>query len=93
MDGNHGGPAGGRGGGAAHQQQEAEHPRDELHQEHPHGGQPHPGVDAVQVVNTTFWLVLVEVPGSDEANDDTGNCQQMEHGVEQFTPDSLATST
>lgn len=93
VDGDHAGAEGGGGRGAAHEQQETEHAGHELEEEHCHGGQAQPAVDAVEVRDGFVRLELVIVPGGDEAHHDAGDGQQVEHGVKQLAPDSFATST
>ena len=90
VDRRHGGPEGGGGGGAAVEEEEGEGAGDELEEEHAHGGQAQPGVDAVHVGDGLGLGQGVVVPGRHEADDDAGDGQEVEHGVDQLAPDPPA---
>ena len=90
VDRRHGGPEGGGGGGAAVEEEEGEGAGAELEQEHPHGGEAQPGVDAVHVRDGLGLGEGVVVPGGHEADDDAGDGEEVEHGVDQLAPDPPA---
>lgn len=96
VDGNEGGPEGGGGALATQQKEETEETDDKLEEEEAHGGESQPGVETVEVRDgggpaVGRDAVLVVVPGGDEAHDDTGDSQEVEHGVEELGPDATTT--
>ena len=67
-----------------------------LEEEEAHGGESQPGVETVEVRDgggpaVGRHAVLVVVPGGDEPHDDTGDSQEVEHGVEELGPDATTT--
>ena len=90
VDRHHRRPEWGGGGGAADEEEEGEDTRDELEEEHGHGGESEPGVNAVHVRDGLWLGPGVVVPGSHEAEDDAGDGHQVEHGVDQLAPDPPA---
>ena len=68
----------------------------DLEEEEAHGGESQPGVETVEVRDgggpaVGRHAVLVVVPGGDEPHDDTGDSQEVEHGVEELGPDATTT--
>ncbi len=66
-----------------------------LESEQAHRDQPHPGVEAVEVGDRRGVAVLVDpevvrVEDGDKPEGDAGRGQQVEHGVQQLSPDASA---
>ena len=96
--GDQGRPVPGCGGLAAQEDQEAEDPHQELDDEEPHGEEPQPGVDAVEVGDGVRVALLVcpegvVVPGGQEPQHHAGDGQDVEEGVQELGVDTTTTMT
>ena len=93
MDGDQPRPEPGSGSLAGEQQQEAEQPEEELQGEGGHGGEAKPGVDAVEVedgILLAVWTLpqALVVPDGEEGEDDAGDGEEVEDGVEELRVDT-----